>query len=95
MSAELPSMKHETHWMSWTLGLMAAPVLYVLLLPPVYYATCMDWSTRTQSRGPEWMRPVVAPYVWIRKHAGPDSLPDRYTIWWEQVYFGKRPLTYR
>jgi hypothetical protein len=71
--------------MSWTLALLAVPVLYVLTLPPIFLlAQPRKASYGVPHRPPRWLMVYATPYLWVEE-TPVGYLLNQYGEWWWSV----------
>lgn len=82
MSAER-STTGKSHATAWTVSVLAAPLLYLLTLPPLVIAT----GTR-HARGvarADFMEPYLVPWQWVARNTPLQPLMSDYYEWWMEV----------
>jgi hypothetical protein len=83
--------ERQSHWLGWTLGLLAVPVVYMLSIPPVAIASTYDTKSRSFKPEPEWLSRYMAPGNWLYLHVPILQKPlDDYWGWCSNMDAGER-----
>jgi hypothetical protein len=83
------SAKPDTHWLGWTLGLVAVPLVYLLALPPIAFATMKNSPKTGRSPGPsKAMMLAVRPYDWLAESTPLKRPLYTYANWWRMKILG-------
>ncbi|HSI64260.1 MAG TPA: hypothetical protein VLE43_14125 [Candidatus Saccharimonadia bacterium] len=87
---ENPSPSYSrSHWVGWTLSILAVPVLYLLSVPALFYFSATNRKTRELTPSPEWVKTYASPSRWAYEHCTVLRGPmDTYDRWWSRQYAG-------
>lgn len=55
------NIKRSSHWVGWTLALVAVPVVYVLTLPAISFAIIYDRKAASFRDMPTWLEWYAVP----------------------------------
>lgn len=70
-------------WTGWALGLLAAPLVYVLTFAPLAMLVANPWA-----QSPRWLVVYGAPMSWIVKHTPLAGPLQAYAEWWLKMLHG-------
>ena len=88
---------HQSHAMRWTLGVLAALLLYVLsygpvlglmgrgTIPPVPLWLIEFDTGLIRFHGPKWLSAFYQPVVWLHDNTPLQEPLNRYGCWWVQI----------
>lgn len=90
MSAER-STTGRSHAAAWTVSVLAAPLLYLLTLPPLVIATGTPHRHGVQVA--EGLKPYCLPWGWLAKNTPMHSVMADYYEWWMEALLPAKPVT--
>lgn len=67
----------------WLLTVMAAPVPYLLSVPPLGFSTARPHADSLKS--PDWVLAYAKPYRWTQEHTFLEESLLAYSDWWWDV----------
>ncbi|RBP44545.1 hypothetical protein DES53_104366 [Roseimicrobium gellanilyticum] len=74
--------------MSWTLALVAVPLLYVLTFPLIFFTVMPPSYTPspgTPRRPPAWLNVYARPFFWMMDKTPPAHPLNQYGAWWRSM----------
>jgi hypothetical protein len=93
-SGSSDNLRTVSRWAGWALGLLAAPVLYVLTAPPIVWGLDTRWGTRTHVGVPDWMDSYLVPFRWLYQREMLKPLLEPYSHWWRFFFLARTQRHY-
>jgi hypothetical protein len=70
--------------LAWTLSMLAAPVLYLLSVPPITCLCVRAWGAQVMDSNA--LQRYIAPFNWVKNYTLLDRPLNLYRDWWYRYW---------